>query len=59
VSRRAPRVDVTPVVGGVVAVGAGLALYLLTADPPRPTVPRPADTCVDRVVYHGARLSDC
>jgi hypothetical protein len=49
-----------PLLAVVVAVaGVLLALYLLLAtgvpDPPA----RPADTCVDRVVHHGARLSRC
>lgn len=41
--------------------GVALAVYLLlTVGVPddRPTT-RPSDDCVDRVVYHQARLRDC
>jgi hypothetical protein len=43
----------------VAVVGLLLAVYLLLAEgvPDQPA--RPAETCADRVVYHGARLRDC
>jgi hypothetical protein len=45
--------------GALALAGLVVAAWLLLATgvPDAPT--RPATTCADRVVWHGARLSDC
>jgi hypothetical protein len=50
-------VGLAPLLVALVGVVVAVVLLLAAGVPDAP--PPPADTCYDRVVYHGAQLRDC